>query len=136
MEKKEFLTQFDKVSKDGNYGHRKREDVQELIRQHMLALGQPDMPIGFQELFISIEELAELIQATTKALREKKDEVNLIEELADVNLVLSYIETVLDVDHNDVEIATEVKIRKLEKLLAKAREQGLGMHDRPEREML
>ena len=112
MEKKEFLTQFDKVSKDGNYGHRKREDVQELIRQHMLALGQPDMPIGFQELFISIEELA------------------------DVNLVLSYIETVLDVDHNDVEIATEVKIRKLEKLLAKAREQGLGMHDRPEREML
>ena len=33
-------------------------------------------------------------------------------------------------------IATEVKIRKLEKLLAKAREQGLGMHDRPEREML
>lgn len=72
MEKKEFLTQFDKVAKDGNYGHRKMEDVQELIRQHVLALGQPDMPLGSQELFISIEELAELIQATTKALRERK----------------------------------------------------------------
>ena len=50
--------------------------------------------------------------------------------------MLNYIETVLDIDHNDVEIAAKIKIRKLENLLAKAKEQGLGMHDRPEREML
>lgn len=102
----------------------------------MLALGRPDTPIGFQELFIAIEELAELIQATTKALRGKKDEVNLIEELADVHLVLDYIETALYVDHNDVEIALEVKIRKLEKLLEDGRKQGLSMHDKPGKELL
>ncbi|MCM1224660.1 MAG: hypothetical protein NC548_60455 [Lachnospiraceae bacterium] len=135
MERQDFINQFNEVKKDGNYGYRENREVHNLIRQHMLILNQPDVPVGFQELFISIEELAELIQATTKALRGKKDEVNLIEELADVHLVLKYIETVLDIDHDDVEVGLEVKIRKLEGLLNDAKSKGIGLHDMPERGM-
>lgn len=136
LEKQDFLRRFDEVKRDGKFGHRTREDVCNLIRQHMLTMGQPDVPIGFQELFISVEELAELSQAITKALRGKPDEVNLVEELADVYMVLNYIQTVLYIDHDDVRIAEEVKIRKLEELLEKAKKDGVGLHDKHRKGLL
>lgn len=120
MERDEYLRQFNEVKKEGEFKPRPPDEVRELVRHHMLYLSPPDKPIGHQQLTIAAEELAELIQRITKALRGKYDMVSLTEEFADVIISLYYIEEVLNVNPDDIQIGMEVKLRKIDKLIEEA----------------
>lgn len=51
---------------------------------------------------IAMEECAELIQAISKAKRGKLDRDNLIEEIADVRICISWIMNIFNIDFEEV----------------------------------
>lgn len=62
---------------------------------------------------VAMEELSELIQALSKDLRGKPDRDNLIEEIADVYIVLAEQMYIHRIDLNDV---LTVMVEKLERM--------------------
>ena len=68
------------------------------------------------EMFIAAEEAAELIQAISKVRRygyigEHKD--NLIEEIADVSIILQELKMMFDITDADVEKKMDFKIQRI-----------------------
>lgn len=117
MKREDFIEQFQEVEKSGDWERRPYHEYRDLVLKHVDLLKRKDVPPGYQELVIGIEELAELAQQVAKALRGKPDKIHILEELADVHLVIHYIEVVLGISNRDVDIALEVKTRKLERLI-------------------
>lgn len=68
-------------------------------------------------LTIVMEELAEVQQALSKYIRGKGDKINMIEELADLSLVINYIYNICDISKDEVEKATMIKAMRLAKNL-------------------
>lgn len=72
------------------------------------------------EMFVAAEEAAELIQAISKVRRygyigEHAD--NLVEEIADVSIVLRELMTMFDITDADVEKMIDFKINRINKRL-------------------
>lgn len=63
-----------------------------------------------RQLLIAMEELAELSQEVSKYLRGKGDYIGLLEELADVTIVIRHIKMILDVKEEDLTRAVGIKI--------------------------
>lgn len=61
-------------------------------------------PRGHRNLIIVMEELAELSQAIAKELRDKGDNINLLEELADVQLGIYYIQEIFSISDEHLHI--------------------------------
>ncbi len=72
---------------------------------------------GARNLIIAMEELNELSQQISKFVRGKGDYYALVEELADVHLVLEYVYTCCSIDERDVVCALKVKKDRLKKIL-------------------
>ncbi len=71
-----------------------------------------------KKLQIAQEELAELIQAISKYMRDTPDSSMLVlEELADVTIVLSYIRQICGFDLEDLVKAMNIKIEREKKRL-------------------
>ncbi len=71
-----------------------------------------------KKLQIAQEELAELIQAISKYMRDTPDSSMLVlEELADVTIVLSYIRQICGFDLEDIVKAMNIKIEREKKRL-------------------
>ena len=73
-----------------------------------------------QEMFIAAEEAAELIQAISKVRRygyigEHKD--NLIEEIADVSIILQELKMMFDITEADIDKMIDFKINRINKRL-------------------
>lgn len=69
-------------------------------------------------LMIAMEELGELTQAISKYIRSDKEHnenarYKVIEEYADVYIMLHYIEKICDIDFKDVAKAINVKLDRL-----------------------
>ena len=64
---------------------------------------------------VAIEELSELTKEITKQLRGIGDKSHLIEEIADVEIMLNQVKLMYDIYEGDVE---EYKNRKIERLKA------------------
>lgn len=64
-----------------------------------------------------MEELAELSQAIAKELRDKGDNINLLEELADVQLGIYYVQEIFSITDENLHKAMNVKMRRLENVL-------------------
>lgn len=75
-------------------------------------------PRGHKNLIIVMEELAELSQAISKELRGKGDHVNLLEELADVQLGILYVQEICNISDEDLHKAMNVKMKRLENVLS------------------
>ena len=63
-----------------------------------------------RQLLIAMEELAELSQEISKYLRGKGDYIGLLEELADVTIVMKHIKMILGVKDEDLNRAVCIKI--------------------------
>lgn len=74
-------------------------------------------PRGYRNLIIVMEELAELSQAIAKELRDKGDNINLLEELADVQLGIYYIQEIFGITDEHLHKAMNVKMKRLENVL-------------------
>ena len=73
-----------------------------------------------KKLQIAQEELAELIQAISKYMRSTQDSNMLIlEELADVTIVLSYVQLICGFNTEDLIKAINIKIEREKKRLDK-----------------
>lgn len=64
-----------------------------------------------------MEELAELSQQTSKAVRGKCDKVGLIEEMGDVAFALVYLQEICGVSTSDMYKTMNVKLDRLERVL-------------------
>lgn len=70
-------------------------------------------------LIIAMEELSELQKEISKELRGKGDKVNVLEELADVQIVIYYVKKILGISNEDIEKAISVKIDRLASIIYK-----------------
>lgn len=72
-----------------------------------------------KQIIVAIEELSELQKELCKYLRDKYNEENLIEEIADVEIVLEQIKLYFNLDQNDIDKIKEQKIERTKERLLK-----------------
>ena len=65
------------------------------------------------------EEQGELIKAINKKLRGKGDRLSIVEELADVVIMLQQIAQFFDIDKEEVNLIINKKLKRTEERLAK-----------------
>lgn len=76
-----------------------------------------------QQIDVAIEEMAELTQALIKTKRYAEDEdyilfrENVIEEIADVEIMLAQLRIIFDIDESAIEYDKREKIERLAKRL-------------------
>lgn len=71
---------------------------------------------------ICAEELAELIQAVMKMLRSKQDKDNLIEEIADVYIILEILKEMHSIPNAEIQCVIDYKQRRTAEKMSKAME--------------
>ena len=74
-------------------------------------------PRGHRNLIIVMEELAELSKEISKELRGKGDNINILEELADVQLGIYYVQEICGITNEELNKAMNIKMRRLEDVL-------------------
>lgn len=74
------------------------------------------------QLKMVIEEMAELTQAICKSFRGKNNLDNLIEEIADVEIMLAQLKIIYEIDESEVETWKGLKLFRLYKVLNDADE--------------
>ena len=72
---------------------------------------------GHKNLIIMMEEMAELSKEISKELRGKGDNINILEELADVKLGIYYVQEICKISDEDLHKAMNVKIKRLEDVI-------------------
>lgn len=70
-------------------------------------------PRGHNNLIIVMEELAELSQAVAKKLRGKGDYNSILEELADVQLAIYYVQEICGIQDDELNKAINVKVDRV-----------------------
>lgn len=61
---------------------------------------------------IAMEEFAELQQQVSKQIRGYGDKLGLLEEMADAYVYLSFLESIFDVNPEDLQKAIDVKLQR------------------------
>ena len=74
-------------------------------------------PRGHRNLIIVMEELAELSKEISKELRGKGDNINILEELADVQLGIYYVQEICGITNEELNKAMNIKMNRLENVL-------------------
>ena len=74
-------------------------------------------PRGHRNLIIVMEELAELSKEISKELRGKGDAISILEELADVQLCIYYIQEICGISNDTLYKAINVKTARLSDVL-------------------
>lgn len=113
MNKEEFI----KALNDQSEQHITPSDWETIMDESLKRDGDT------KKLQIAQEELAELIQAISKYMRGTPDSNMLVlEELADVTIVLSYVRQICGFDLEDLVKAMNVKIEREKKRLDRIKE--------------
>lgn len=105
------------TSKKRNYGGKNMEN-REIIEILIKTYGVNT------QLDIAVEELAELIQSICKYKRygTEKEELDLLEEMADVEIMLSQLKSIFNLDQRDID---RMKDYKLTRQIGRMKEKGL-----------
>lgn len=74
-------------------------------------------PRGHRNLIIVMEELSELAKEISKELRGKGGATSILEELADVQLALYYVQEIVGIEDDDIQKAMAVKMNRLASIL-------------------
>jgi hypothetical protein len=82
----------------------------EIYKKAIEKWGQP-LQIG-----MAIEEMAELIKELNKWMRGKKNDENIIEEMADVEIMLEQLKVMFS-NHSEIEEAKHEKLKRVELML-------------------
>lgn len=112
MDREKFIYNLEKESTDIN-----EKRLIDLVQRSIDSNLSDGNPRGHRNLIIVMEELAELSQALAKELRGKGDCINLLEELADVQLGVYYIQEICKVSNEDLHKAMNAKLERLEDVL-------------------
>ena len=81
---------------------------------------------SISELIITVEELSELQKEVTKQLRTEGKMENLVEEMADVYIVMEYLKLIFAINDEDIKTEIAFKIDRLMSRLGEENEQQKG----------
>lgn len=95
--------------------------IKEVTRNSIKSNIHDGNPIGHKNLIIVMEELAELTKEISKELRGKGDYINILEELADVQLGIYYVQEICGIETDKLHKAMKIKMSRLNDVL---QEQG------------
>lgn len=112
MDKDKFISQL--YSSDKNID---KQWIMEVMKQSVDSNLKDGNPRGHRNLIIVMEELSELSKEISKELRGKGDQYNILEELADVQLGIYYVQEVCGISNDDLHKAINIKAKRLEKIL-------------------
>ena len=85
-----------------------------VIRASLQAIPEKQNQKGTINTIIVMEELAELQQELSKALRGEGNRMSLIEELSDVFLSIKYVQEIFDISDEILARAVNVKLDRLD----------------------
>ena len=108
MEREEFIQKLSKANPELDL-----ESVINVLNKTIDSSLSDGNPRGHKNMIICMEELAELAQQISKVLRKKKDSVHLLEELADTQISVYYIQQICNISNEDLNKAINVKISRL-----------------------
>ena len=81
---------------------------------------------SMSELVVTIEELSELQKEVTKQIRNQGKMENLVEEMADVYIVMEYLKLIFAINDEDIKTEIAFKIDRLMSRLGEENEQQKG----------
>lgn len=114
LDREKFISQLNTTEKDID-----KSWIMDVLRKSIDSNLHDGNPRGHRNLIIVMEELAELSKEISKELRGKGDQYNILEELADVQLGIYYVQEVCGINNDDLHKAMNIKMRRLEEVLAK-----------------
>lgn len=82
------------------------------------------------QLIMVMEECAELIKEVSKEIRGKGNRKNIIEEIADVQLMIEQLKFMLNITDEEITDATGEKIERLETLLGIEELKGIKLKEK------
>lgn len=115
MDKKKFLEEMGKEVES-----LKKEEIMGIINRSVSETDSIN-PRGHRTLIIVMEELAELTQEVSKKLRGRNNYYSLVEEMADVQLGLYYLQNICEISDEELQKAIDIKVKRVDKIV---REQG------------
>lgn len=72
---------------------------------------------GDKQIIIAIEELSELQKELCKELRRNSNYDNIVEEIADVEIMLEQMKIYFEISENEIELMKEIKIERTKERL-------------------
>ena len=112
MDREKFITQLSDANKEID-----KSWVSNVFKESIDSNLKDGNPRGHRNLIIVMEELAELSKEISKELRGKGDHINILEELADVQLSVFYVQQICNIDDDELHKAMNVKTKRLEDVL-------------------
>lgn len=114
MDRQVFQRKMDYMLKTGNNVLSPGEQQEIMVKSIEKLDAKKRMPMrDFHNTVIVIEELAELAQELSKALREKGDINAILEELADVSIGVDYVKEIFDITDKELDYARSIKMMEL-----------------------
>lgn len=107
MNEKNFVKAMSKSSAYLDHDRVKEKVKSAIDRRSATDLGYPR---GHKDLIIAMEECGELIQEISKKLRGKENRLDLLQELADVQLSIYAIQEVCGISEEELSRAINAKI--------------------------
>ena len=96
-------------------------DVKEMVKKIIdkdYPINKDDCEIkGLYNLIIGMEELSELQKEISKFIRGKGNSISILEEIADVTIILETIKYVCSINDKDVHAAIQVKLNRAQENL-------------------
>ena len=116
MERELFIQEYKKASPSVNV-----TDLENVLRSSIECSqkSEPHNPRGHRNLIIAMEELSELQKEISKELRGKGDSTAILEELADVSIVIYYIKEICGITDDALNKAINVKKDRLVSMIEK-----------------
>jgi len=112
LDKEKFISQLSITEKDID-----KSWIMDVLRKSIDSNLHDGNPRGHRNLIIVMEELSELSKEISKQLRDKGDQYNILEELADVQLSIYYVQEICGVNNDDLHKAMNIKMRRLGEVL-------------------
>lgn len=94
-----------------------REQINKILVDSINSNIKDGNPRGHRNLIIVMEELSELAKEISKELRGKGDNTSILEELADVQLGIYYVQEIIGIQDESLLKAMAVKMERLASVL-------------------
>lgn len=111
MDRELFINNLHKVSKGELEYLDKKTFVKKLVDTDY-PLNKDTNIKGLYNLIIGMEELSELQKEISKLIRNKGDKIAILEEMADVSVILEELKYICNIDDQLIEDAIQVKLNK------------------------
>lgn len=112
LDREKFISQLSITEKDID-----KSWIMDVLRKSIDSNLHDGNPRGHRNLIIVMEELSELSKEISKQLRDKGDQYNILEELADVQLGIYYVQEICGINNDDLHKAMNIKMRRLGEVL-------------------